>query len=332
MALSFTAVNSQDVWESFLLKHSPQALFQSWPWGQVQEKQKVKLWRVGFFLGKKLVGIAQIIKVNARRGSFLHVRHGPIFENHMISYWRQFTDYVKKLACSENAWFVRVNPLIKDSTVFSSSGFRPAAMHAMDGQLCWVLELDVSEEQLLADMRKTTRYEIKLAQRMGVEIIKTDDPAKSAPFFNLYNETARRHGFVKYEGIKEELEVFLTEGKGTLFFGKYGNLVVGSALVLFYGNQAIYHHGASVASKAPVACLIQWEAIREAKKRGLKLYNFWGIAPEDNPRHPWRGITLFKKGFGGREISYIHAHDLAVSPLYLLSRTIETIRRIRKGY
>jgi lipid II:glycine glycyltransferase (peptidoglycan interpeptide bridge formation enzyme) len=78
--------------------------------------------------------------------------------------------------------------------------------------------------------------------------------------------------------------------------------------------------------------VLQWAASRDAKKRGMQVYNFWGIAPENNPNHPWRGITLFKKGFGGRNIEYIHAQDLAVSPLYIIPRTIEMVRRVVKGY
>ncbi len=108
--------------------------------------------------------------------------------------------------------------------------------------------------------------------------------------------------------------------------------VLAGAIILFWGNQAFYHHGASVSTKIPASYLLQWKAIIEAQKRGIKVYNLWGIAPEDKPNHPWRGLTLFKKGFGGREIKYIHAHDFPLSPFYTLARTVETVRRIKKGY
>jgi lipid II:glycine glycyltransferase (peptidoglycan interpeptide bridge formation enzyme) len=61
-------------------------------------------------------------------------------------------------------------------------------------------------------------------------------------------------------------------------------------------------------------------------------YNFWGIAPEGKKNHPWNGLTGFKKGFGGEAHEYLHAQDLPCSPLYILPKTIETIRRIKKGY
>ncbi|MEK7129718.1 MAG: peptidoglycan bridge formation glycyltransferase FemA/FemB family protein [Patescibacteria group bacterium] len=336
MQFEIAPIKQKEVWETFVATHAPQALFQSWLWGEVQERLEHKIWRLGLFEDSKLVGIAQIVKIIAKRGTFLHIRHGPIFVSHTKTHWESILDYVKKLARQEHAWFIRVSPLIANSeehtTLFSHLHFRPAAIHEVDGERCWVLDLDKSEEELLMGMRKTTRYEIKLAQKLNVSVRKSSNPADLSLFFRLYKETSKRHGFVTHQGIAEEFEVFADQQKALLLLATHEGKVLAGAIVLFYGNQAIYHHGASITSKIPASYIIQWEAIREAKKRGIKVYNFYGVAPENKPNHPWRGITLFKKGFGGREIEYIHAHDLAVSPLYVIPRTIEIIRRLSRGY
>jgi lipid II:glycine glycyltransferase (peptidoglycan interpeptide bridge formation enzyme) len=78
--------------------------------------------------------------------------------------------------------------------------------------------------------------------------------------------------------------------------------------------------------------LLQWEAIKEAKKRDKSIYNFWGIAPDTKRRHPWQGLSLFKKGFGGRLVEYLHAKDLPLSPLYFATYCYETLRKWKKGY
>ncbi len=113
---------------------------------------------------------------------------------------------------------------------------------------------------------------------------------------------------------------------------KHNGLPIAAAIILFFGGFAIYHHGASISTKIPGSYLLQWIAIKEAKKRGKKLYNFWGIAPSDKPNHPWRGISLFKQGFGGREVSFGHAQDLPISPFYAISYTIESARKLSRGY
>ena len=181
-------------------------------------------------------------------------------------------------------------------------------------------------------MRKTTRYEIRRAEKLDVKVIKSEDPKELKHFFTLYAATSERHGFVAHASIQEEFEVFVKEHKALLLVGSHEGQVIASTIMLFYGGQAIYHHGASVSSKTPVSYLVQWEAIKEAKKRGIKLYNFYGIAPDDMPNHPWRGITLFKKGFGGREINFVHAHDLPTSPWYIIPKTIDAYRKKMRGY
>ena len=327
MALRVDEIGSSKIWEEFLLKNSPNALFQSWLWGDVLKSRGEKIWRLGFYEGSTLEGIALVNLVAAKRGTFLHVRHGPIL---IHKTWKEVLHHVRKIAIRERAWFIRISPLVE--ALPSGLGLISSPVHEVDGERCWVLDLDTSEDALLANMRKTTRYEIKQAQKLGVEIVVSKDENDLNHFNKLYQTTAIRQGFVAHKGIVEEFKIFARAEKALLYLGKYQGQILATAIILFYGDQAIYHHSASTRTNIPVNYLLQWEAIREAKKRGMKVYNFWGIAPNDKPNHPWRGLTLFKKGFGGREVSYVHSHDLPISPLYVIPRTIESVRRFVKGY
>lgn len=336
MGLQLTSIDSKSVWEDFLNTHSPSALFQSWQWGEVEKRAGHTVLRYQITDGKTLLGIAQVFVVKARRGTYFHVRHGPVWKEQKAHHWKEFLDLLVPLARKEGAWFIRLSPLLENTEetkkLFSDRSMVPAPTHEVDAERCWVLDLEKSEEALLMEMRKTTRYEIKQALKLGVNVRKSEDPKDLTYFFELYAATSERHGFVAHASIQEEFEVFVREKKALLLIGSYEDKVLASTIVLFHGGQAIYHHGASISSKAPVSYLVQWEAIKEAKKRGIKLYNFYGIAPDDMPNHPWRGITLFKKGFGGRQISYIHAHDLPISPWYIIPKTIEAYRRKKRGY
>lgn len=327
---------SREIWETFLLTNQPNALFQSWSWGEVLERQGKTLWRFGIYHGNRLVGIFQVVKIHARRGSFLHVRHGPVFVIQSSTYWNEVLAFLRDLASRESVWFLRVSPLIRPTfehaTLLHTLHLQSAAIHAMDGELCWVLDLTTSDEELLMNMRKTTRYEIRRAQKLGVSIEKSENPHDLVHFHTLYIATSERQRFVPHSGIDEEFMVFANEHNALLFLGRYQGKIFAAAIVLFYGKQAIYHHSASISNTVGVNYLIQWEAIKEAKKRGINVYNFWGIAPENKPNHPWQGLSLFKMGFGGRKIEYIHAYDYPVSPFYYLTRSIETIRRIIRHY
>ncbi len=334
--LTFQEVTDPSVWQTFISQYAPHVLFQTWEWSVVVEKSGTPFFRIGIYDGTTLVGVMLVLNTRAKRGAFLHIRQGPVFSSDSRAFWQQTIEYLRTRAKQERALFVRMSPLIEDTeenrSMFSSQGLQPAAIHAMDGEYCWVLDLDKPAEMILSEMRKTTRYEIKRAEKMGVQVDVTEDPNKFDAFNTLYNQTASRQGFVQHRGLSEEFVVFAREGKALLYTVTYEGELLAGAIVLFIGSQGIYHHGASIPSKVPASYAIQWQAIQEAQKRGLKVYNFWGIAPEDNPKHPWRGLTLFKKGFGGREIKYIHAYDIPVSPFYAFPRTVELIRKKRKGY
>ncbi len=82
----------------------------------------------------------------------------------------------------------------------------------------------------------------------------------------------------------------------------------------------------------PAMYLLQWEVIKEAKKRNMTYYIFWGIAPNENRRHPWRGLTLFKTGFGGEKRVFMHAKDLPLSLWYWKTYAIDMLTKLKKGY
>jgi lipid II:glycine glycyltransferase (peptidoglycan interpeptide bridge formation enzyme) len=329
-------ITDRRTWEKFVDLVSPIALFQRWDWGEVQKLGGTKTFRFGYYSHGTLIGIAQAVVVGAKRGSFLHIRHGPV-----IPKWNKATSsavliHLRQIARENNCVCIRISPCLVQNEMnevfVGSFGGLPAAIHAMDAEYSWVLNLDSSEEELLANMRKTTRYEIRRAGKLGVSIEKTTNLKSLSVFFDLYNKTAIRHGFVEHQSIKEEFSVFASQGNALHIIGRVGGVPIASAIILFVGSEAIYHHGASESSSIPASYLVQWEVILEAKKRGMKNYNFWGIAPTENPHHPWHGLTKFKKGFGGDTRALIHAYDVPLSWKYWLFRVVELIRKQYKGY
>jgi lipid II:glycine glycyltransferase (peptidoglycan interpeptide bridge formation enzyme) len=204
----------------------------------------------------------------------------------------------------------------------------------MHAERIWVLDLEPSEDELLANMRKTTRYLIRRAPKDGIEIEKRSDDAVIEDFWKLYQETASRESFVPFSKafVDNEYKEFATSGNADYFFGKVEGEYLAGALVVYTKSTAFYHQGASRHTKFPVPYALQWEAIREAKRRGCKLYNFWGILQEGRTPKAWSGLTLFKKGFGGRQIDYIPTQDYVINPVkYAISWIFETYLQWKRG-
>lgn len=337
--LKIQEITDKKLWEKFLngnINFYP--FFQSWDWGEVQKKLGVEVLRFGVLDKEKLVAVFTIVDVNARRGHFLHLRHGPVIENFDKKIFDEVIKFVKELANKKNASFIRISPLVEKSSAdynfFKKKGFINAPIHNMDAETCWILDLEKTEEEILKEMRKTHRYLVKKASGMDIEIIRTKNIIDIDRFIDLYRQLASRKHFVPHRGIKEEFEVLASQDEAVLFLAEYQKKIISGGLIVFIGDMAIYHHGVSSDDyrDIPASYLIQWEAIKEAKKRGKKLYNFWGIVPLDQPNHPWKGITLFKTGFGGERRDFIHAQDLPLNFFYWKSFLIEYLTKIKKGY
>ncbi len=258
--------------------------------------------------------------------------------------------YVTSIAQSENCSFIRISPLLLDSgemqKIFMDTKCRPAPIH-MHPERAWILDVTPDEQTLLARMRKTTRYSIRKAVNEGVTIRMTNDAKELEAFYAIYLQTVHRQHFTPFSRsyVEKELACFQGENSAQLLFAEYQGEILATAFVVFTPSSGFYHHGAATLRypKLPASYLLQWEAIREAKRRGCQYYNFWGLAHEGRHTifdriaqglrrsHPWEGITLFKTGFGGFEEKYIPAQDYILSSHYWINYAVEYVRRLKRG-
>lgn len=334
--LEVKEVTSKLAWENFLTSYSGfYPLFQTWQWGEVQKSLGFKIKRLGLFDKSKLVGIALIIEILARRGKYLHVRQGPVVSTVDNRYWQFFLKEITNLAKKKHMDFVRMSPLYaKDANIKFPIATIASPIHNMDAEVCWVLDITQAPEEILKGMRKSHRYLIKKAQTMPIAIRQSTSKKDLERFLPLYKELARKRHFVAHKGLAEELDAFTKEKMGELFIAEYEGKIICGALIDYVGDMAIYRHSASddAYRNIPAMYLLQWEVILEAKKRGKKVYNFWGIAPTEHKKHPWYGLTLFKTGFGGEKKEFLHARDIILSPKYLKTFAIDYLTKLKKGY
>lgn len=338
MANSTLEITDKKLWEDFLNLHPEANFLQSWYWGEFHKALNHKIQRTGFYKNNKLVGVMLTVVENAKRGWYLTVPGGPIIDWKDNSQTDTFVQEVKRIVKQEACVFIRVRPQLQSNdfskSLFKKLGFINAPMH-LHAELTSQLDITPTEEQLIANMRKATRYEIKKAQNLGIKIETSNNAKTIKKFYDLQLQTAKRQKFIpfSYKFLYEQFKVFGESGNAILYSAKLKGKLLAQAFIIFYGTETAYHYGAStdLGRKYPGAYLIQWEAIKEAKKRGLKRYNFWGVAPENNKDHRFAGLSLFKRGFGGEDFEYLHAQDLIINPFkYTINYTIETIRKLRR--
>jgi lipid II:glycine glycyltransferase (peptidoglycan interpeptide bridge formation enzyme) len=291
---------------------------------------------LGFFEGEEQVAAALLITVHARRGNFYLVPHGPILSptaDHK-AVLKALLEYVKEHASQNEAVCLRIALLLdsnlQNQQLFTELGFRSAPMH-IHAELTWVLDISPEENQILAGMRKTTRHAIT----KGANQIETSVKGLER-FWPMYEMTTRRHNFVPFSRtfIEAQIKEFGQRGNLYIPIATYQGKDVAAAIIMIANHTAFYFHGASLKlpSSVPAAHVLHWESIKEAKKRGATKYNFWGIAPDNQPKHPFAGITVFKKGFGGAAINYMHAQDYSLGIGYWKFWLVEQVRRLKRGF
>ena len=355
-------INNKQIWEDFLLQCKEKTFLDSWNWGEFQKAMGNKIWRLGIYNREQLVAVALVIKIIAKRGTFLFVPHGPNIKNSELEYQdpeqtqsskfkilKIFLEELRKLAKEENCSFIRISPIWERSKenikIFKDLEFRQAPIH-MHPEVTWELNITPSEEELLMNMRKTTRYLIRQGvKNKDIEIVQSRKTEDIKRFNELYQQTAYRHHFTPFSlrYLQNEFLAFNPDNQISIFLGRYKGEIISSAMIIFWQGTAFYHQGASSHKypKVPVSYLLQWEAIKEAKKRNCKIYNFWGIAPitiencklkiENLKGHPWYGLTLFKMGFGGYKKEYVKTQDFVISKRYWLNYIVEKIRKYKRG-
>ena len=329
-------IENKKTWEDFILAHPEANFLQSWSWGEFHKALDKTIDRKGFYQNGKLVGVMLSVIEPARRGRYLTVPGGPIINWKSEDLVNAFAEQVRVIAKENNCVFIRVRPQLKSDEsskkIFKDLGFIKAPMH-LHAELTSQLDITKSEDELMAQMRKTTRYEVKKAIKENIRIIASSNEKDIKSFYDVQIETARRQKFVpfSYKFLHEQFRVFAESGNALLYKAEFEKKLLAQAFVIFYNKETVYHYGTGTdeGRRHPGAYLIQWEAILEAKKQGMTRYNFWGVAPENNANHRFSGLSLFKRGFGGEDFEYLHAQDLIINkPRYLLNYSIECLRKI----
>ena len=181
-------------------------------------------------------------------------------------------------------------------------------------------------------MRQRLRRALRKAAKNNITVEKSTNPADIHTFYQIQLQTAKHHDFFAFseDFLTKQFEAFAPNGEAVLYTAKYNGEILAQNFMIFYGNEASYHYGVSseLGTKLSGAPLLHMEAMKDARERGIKRYNFWGIVDEEDTKHRFYGVSTFKRGFGVTELKYLPAHDLILDKIkYQKTKIIETARR-----
>lgn len=334
MAFSFQRLESESVSDFYKKFEGPKTFLQGTSFGAFRHLVGETIFYYGLFEDDHLVGTVLIQQVKTRLKTFLHMPHGPLLPAQNTEAWKFLLQAYVDLGRQKGCDFVRISPLLPVSheNILRLSKFKPAPVHLVNPERTWVLDLTQSEEAMLAAMRKSTRYEVRRIAKTGIEVTMGCSSQDLDRFWDLHEATVARQGFVPFPKSNTERQMEAFGEDCQIFTASVEGEDGSSCVIVFDDHAAYYHQGASKPHKLPVAHAPLWSAIREAKARGCEVFNFWGVVAENQTTHPWFGLSRFKRGFGGSEQVFLHAHDFPITWKYHLSAVIEKWRKWRKGY
>ncbi len=320
------SITQQAAWETFVRAHAPRsgAFLQSWAWGEFQEALGRTLRRHGWEENGRLAGVAQtIVHPLPLAHAYAYVPRGPLTARG----WSNEETYerLREIGAREDAAFVRFEP------PWPAYPVRKHFIRTRDTQPPDTLltRLNGSVDERLASRRAKTRYNVRLAARKGVQ---TDAPSEAAldDVWPLFEATARRDKFHLHPKAYYETMLSVLSGAACRAFLAVarleGEILAANVMIDYLGTRTYLHGASSDAHREAMAPYALHHALMEdAARRGLKAYDWWGIAPESaGDRHPLAGVTRFKLGFGGTRVSYPGTFDAVLHParygLYVLGR------------
>lgn len=309
----------KDEWEE-LVKASPSSGFmQSFFWAEFRQLLGWETYKIGIEESGKLIGGSIIAKyAHYPYGNFLSIAEGPIipFESplaeHIFHSFMQEVDSIADLSGENKTSHVSIEPKLHSVPSYFSRFVKAPT----DQQPFRTLLINVSpnEKEILTQMKPKGRYNIGIAQKRGVAVVKRNIQEGMEDFISLYHEFVDRMKFTPKDDTYFDClaKVLQKEGNAALYHAVYQGKILSSAIVIDYGSLTTYLFGASSSSQPSVMApyLLHWEIMRDAKKRGQLWYDFYSLVPDENDTaHPWYGYSQFKEKFGGEVKQYIGAHD-----------------------
>ncbi|MEK7547493.1 MAG: peptidoglycan bridge formation glycyltransferase FemA/FemB family protein [Patescibacteria group bacterium] len=323
---SYITADKKDEWENLIKNHFASGFHQSFAWAKFQQSQGWDSYKIGLFDSQndRLVGGAVILEFCFSNGTnFLYIPEGPALnyknEDELFWQWKALSTAINsivKIDKNEKTTHIRIEPRIEDCPKWFLHQFEKAPIN-LQPKYTQVVSLQDSEEDILAQMKQKCRYNINLAKRKNVAIreIKKISNTDLDKFYVLYDQTRKRNHFEGKEKDFFDSHMKICRNFSKMFVAELGDEILASMIIVYFGNRATYLYGASSDAHkeymAPYA--LHWHIMQEAKKDNYKEYDLWGInhTPDDE-KHPWYGITRFKKQFGGHQVNLIGAYDYII--------------------
>lgn len=329
-------------YNDFVSRQNSGSFLHAWEWGQLQHEYSNKE-VLRFFVeeGQTVLLAAQAIVTPLFAGQYyIYIPYGPVVKDEDdLTTLQFFLDKLRERF--KSAVCIRIEPKYNPP---QKALLGKKTINIQPGKTA-VVNLTVSDEDLNAAMHPKTRYNIKVAQKHGVDIqsefvIENGHGLYYKEAVELILDTAKRQGylthpFAYYEKIVNFFAINKRSSdiKVSIYKAIYKKALVATAIIVDFGKTRTYLFGGSSPDYRNVMAphLLHYQAMIDAKANGYAEYDFDGIETSVGKE---AGFARFKLGFGGHIVSYSGAYDLIlhkmIYKLYVILRWLNRfIKKMR---
>ncbi len=224
--------------------------------------------------------------------------HGQAIEQENL---RQVILFLHQEYVVKRGLFLRIMPSIAhmESTQISNAllttGFKNSQI---ENPKRYLVDLSHPVDELRKSLKGRWRSSLKKAEKRGLEVVQIEGEAAMEQFMPLYEKMLKRKSFADSSAIDELPEIcknLPSKLTPTGFFCMYNEQCVGSVIISFIGETALYLFGATDDKGLEVGAgfFLHWKVINWLCEQDVQWYDLGGDCGNS-------GLRQFKSGLVGK--------------------------------
>jgi lipid II:glycine glycyltransferase (peptidoglycan interpeptide bridge formation enzyme) len=304
-------------WEQLVKTNAASGIMQSLYWAQAKKEQGLDTIHLVISEADILLAGALFYKTKKLNGTnILFAPEGPVIpwadQKLAGKFLAMLVDHIQSMNDQTPVMALRIEPRLVGPLPACLREFSRAPVDLVPRETLYI-DLSLSENSLLAQMKEKGRYNIKLAQRNGINVTEDNIPNAVDRFYSIMQEASLRDDFAlepksHFQSLADNL---IHSGHLKFLFAEHENETLGTLLLISYGERATYLYGGISDLKRNLmgGYTLQWRAMQLAKHSGCKIYDFYGYDRFRSPDHRYARFSQFKSQFGGTPITLIGAQE-----------------------
>ena len=302
---------------------------QSFAWGEFKKAMGQNVERICIFNDNKPVSAFQVSfhKIPYTGKTVGYLPKGCMPDADQIN-------SLKETALKHRAIFIKLEPnvyadsaddvfkeqenfLLKNAAVRGKNLFTEYNFH---------LDLTSGIDELFANLRSKTRYNVRLAEKKGVEIIEDSSENGMETYIRLMQETTSRQKFFSHTPqYYRTMWNVIGKSKNSMmriFHAMYQGQPLVSWIIFNFNGRLYYPYGASsdACREVMASNLMMWEMIKYGHEKSCKSFDLWGsLGPNPDAKDPWYGFHHFKEGYNPVLVKNLGTFDLVYKKFFYKS-------------